>query len=132
MHQMGLQMGHDKVEYNNTVEESSLVPNCNECSDQQVQHALKSPDQRYVDFCTPTTLSTLDIIKVHNLFPLCSSVSPKYSHALILTTVQVENDSFIIILVCIILFVMYSSKLCAVVSLCLLNVCVRYIIDYID
>ena len=51
------------------------------------EQASKSLD---VDFCTPKTFPGLDIPKVHELVPQCFSVSPEYSHLLMLTAVQVK------------------------------------------
>ena len=68
MHQMGLQMdlkARDKLEYNDAVEELSLVHIGNERVDQQVQHASKSSDQEHVNnFCIQITSTALDIPKV--------------------------------------------------------------------
>ena len=87
---MGLlsdQKAQDKLEYNNAVEESSLVHIDSE-------QTSKSFD---VDFYTPKTFPALNIpkLKIDKLVPQCFSVSPKYSHLLMLTTVQVKNDRFV-------------------------------------
>ena len=105
-HQMGLltdQKARNKVEYNNAVEESSLVHIDSEQSSKSLE----------VNFCTPKTFPALDIPKVHELVPRCFSVSPKYSHLLMLIAVQVENDWFITLhFACVILSVAYTHPNC--------------------
>ena len=113
---LSVQKAQDKVEYNNAVEESSLVHINSEQSS-------KSLD---VDYCTPKTYSALNTSEVHELVPQCFSVSPKYSHLLMLTTIQLEKNDRLITLyfTCVILSVAYSSKLFAVINVCPVNVCV--------
>ena len=78
---MGLQKDlhvkvRDKLEYNDAVQESSLVHIGHEYVDQQVQHALKLSDQEHVNnFCIQTSSTALDIPKV----PLCVFVCPTNS-----------------------------------------------------
>lgn len=121
---MGLltdQKARDKLEYNNAVEESSLVHIDRE-------QASKSLD---MDFCTPKAFPALDIPKVHELVPQDFFVSPKYSHLLMLTTVQVENNRFITLrFTCVILSVAYSSKLYSIINVCPVTVCVRCIMNF--
>ena len=120
---MGLLTDHkawDKLEHNNAVEESPLVHTDSE-------QESKSLD---MDFCTPKTFPALDIPKVHELVPQCFFVSPKYSHLLMLTTIQLENDQLITLyFACVILSVVYSSKLYAIINVCSVKVHVRVNID---
>ena len=123
IHQMGLltdQKARDKLEYNDAVEESPLVHVDSE-------QASKSLD---IVFCTPKTFSALDITKVHELVTRYFSVSPKYSHLLMLTAVQFENDRLITLyFTCVILSVAYSPKLYTIINVCPVKVRVRVNID---
>ena len=99
MHQLGLQTVQKirgESEYNNTVEESSLVHTGNEHLNQQIQRASKLLNKRHADqlliSCIPRNSTSLDT-KVQYLAFVCSYmyVSSKCS---LLLGVYVESGHF--------------------------------------